>query len=84
MILLQYIRLNILDNLEKCLKGKRNRNGTMDSFFLLSAKKTNLSRIRTFRNFNERTFYRSNLHCRTNRRANISRNGDVPDIFLST
>lgn len=36
------------------------------------------------KHFNERTFHRSNLHCRTNRRANISRNGDIPDIFLST
>lgn len=84
MILLQYIRLNILDNLEKCLKGKRNRNGTMDSFFLLSAKKQICQESELSKHFNERTFHRSNLHCRTNRRANISRNGDIPDIFLST
>lgn len=40
----------------------------MDPFFLFSAKKTNLSRIRTFEtNFNERTFHRSNLHSKSNK-----------------
>lgn len=83
MILLQYIRLNILDNLEKCLKGKRNRNGTMDSFFLLSAKKQICQESELSKHFNERSSFEFTLSNKSSSKYFIF-NGDIPDIFFST
>lgn len=48
MILLQYIRLNILDNLEKCLKGKRKWNN--GSILFILSKKNKFVKNQNFRN----------------------------------